>query len=1255
MSKRSGFDKRGPRQESSLSPGDDKQHSTPGKVSRTSKLAPPAVQAKRTGQPSPARRQQAPDAAADARRQEQDELTARWLDTAMRPDLHPPPVQRKGAGPEATQAPAPQASGGRAMPGDVQAKMEHAFDADFSAVRIHEGPQAASLGAHAFAQGTDIHFAPGQYDPGSQRGQELLGHELAHVVQQAQGRVDTTRQAHGAPINDEPGLETEADAMGARAARGERAGTGTGTASASSRHAIQRRASHGGAPIQRKGPRETAQERGIRLEERPLPGQQAPALVMNPTANPGRSMALDPQFEQQAAAFEQELGKYAFNDERANQAAAQLVAKIKPYLDARSRALALSLQEQAATMKKLAGERTFAGTVTQFDDRVDLATNIRAAQAAIDQIIASGNLRERLNLLDQFMKVVGADFQSADDPEKWARFRQMADDADLDTGALDARHQQTAPSGRERALIDHASEDTLLAERDRIRVPSGLPDQRTDRSLNDMRHTPLSPAEARFQGVPTFGQEQVDTKQWDRRTKPLGFTEGGRTFLINESHQWVQRMRALSLPLRAGPSGHTQVFFDANTLLGAGVDPYHVRLASIGHLLPIRAHSLVEILVVAARHGCGYSAGPTMYRNLSPFTLAELRRIGHGVFPGESDVARNREAERAVEAPEAEEREAITSRQERDLAQYAADIGWDRTQPGPVTAFRADATRRQTIEGAVQSPLKTWNQRASLATSDEYAASTEALDRAAAIQVLNSLLTEMKVDPSRFPDAFDKVVEHIRRSPLTVNFFTAAAPNILQGGYLNRAERSFGTQDSNKTFNPNYINPQYASDRDQVEQTMHAMPPMHPHFVPEDLQVARISDAETGRMYAPTARADRYPGSPPMITVTDPQGQTRPALSDDASRPPSELFRGKELLRPSEHEQIPNDGKTSQPPFSLPSDRPHSAAVNAVGYRAGGAPSANYGKSHFVFKEEVKQRSTYTGQDSKDFIFQGTGLGGRDQARGASAVATYGHLARAIRFADRKALKVVLHEALGLEKQGIPKPSTTGSGGAFLPYIEAQIIGQIDLSRDVSKLVIDEDDLDLWAEGKLKRDTLDALPPRPKSETKAMLEAHAKRLGIRVEYIRTGRNPNATELAGPYMTEQEHPWRVASERALTALLDRRWDAFLPLAMELDQVSVGAGSRFTPYAVMGLGPLSAMREQARELSEGRRKNDDLGAQTSALAGQILTFLHQSDIDRKYANDQGILLKDAMRDLVQCGFELLGREEAPRGPALPDHTL
>jgi hypothetical protein len=78
-------------------------------------------------------------------------------------------------------------------------------------VKVHyNSEKPAQLNALAYAQGTDIHVAPGQ--------EQHLPHEAWHVVQQAQGRVQPTMQMkEGVPVNDDLGLEHEADVMGARA------------------------------------------------------------------------------------------------------------------------------------------------------------------------------------------------------------------------------------------------------------------------------------------------------------------------------------------------------------------------------------------------------------------------------------------------------------------------------------------------------------------------------------------------------------------------------------------------------------------------------------------------------------------------------------------------------------------------------------------------------------------------------------------------------------------------------------------------------------------------------------------------------------------------------------------------------------------------------------------------------------------------------------------------------------------------------
>jgi hypothetical protein len=101
------------------------------------------------------------------------------------------------------------------------ARMERAFAADFADVRVHQNsPRAARLGAEAYTQGNEIHVAPGLWAPQTRRGQALLGHELAHVVQQREGRVPRRR---GSPALDAtPALEQEAEARGTAAAQGTR-------------------------------------------------------------------------------------------------------------------------------------------------------------------------------------------------------------------------------------------------------------------------------------------------------------------------------------------------------------------------------------------------------------------------------------------------------------------------------------------------------------------------------------------------------------------------------------------------------------------------------------------------------------------------------------------------------------------------------------------------------------------------------------------------------------------------------------------------------------------------------------------------------------------------------------------------------------------------------------------------------------------------------------------------------------------------
>jgi hypothetical protein len=83
--------------------------------------------------------------------------------------------------------------GGDALPVSTRSLMESRFGRDFSSVRVHSDAQAdvlaRGINARAFTLDNDIFFATSQFEPRSVDGQRLLAHELAHVVQQANGRV----------------------------------------------------------------------------------------------------------------------------------------------------------------------------------------------------------------------------------------------------------------------------------------------------------------------------------------------------------------------------------------------------------------------------------------------------------------------------------------------------------------------------------------------------------------------------------------------------------------------------------------------------------------------------------------------------------------------------------------------------------------------------------------------------------------------------------------------------------------------------------------------------------------------------------------------------------------------------------------------------------------------------------------------------------------------------------------------------------
>lgn len=96
------------------------------------------------------------------------------------------------------------------LPSQLKSGVEALSGISMDDVKVnYNSNKPSQLQAHAYAQGNQIHMAAGQ--------EKHLPHEAWHVVQQKQGRVKPTTQMSGVSINDDKGLEKEADVMGAKA------------------------------------------------------------------------------------------------------------------------------------------------------------------------------------------------------------------------------------------------------------------------------------------------------------------------------------------------------------------------------------------------------------------------------------------------------------------------------------------------------------------------------------------------------------------------------------------------------------------------------------------------------------------------------------------------------------------------------------------------------------------------------------------------------------------------------------------------------------------------------------------------------------------------------------------------------------------------------------------------------------------------------------------------------------------------------
>lgn len=159
------------------------------------------VQKKLTvGEPGDKYEQEADATAAKVVKQINTPVTEPKLQSKVEPVAKPTLMRKGGVGgggvtPAIEQNIQSSRGSGQGLSESIKEPMEEAFGADFSRVKVHTDGNAnqlnRSLHSRAFATGQDIFFKGGEYNPESEDGQELIAHELTHVVQQ--GGQDKSR------------------------------------------------------------------------------------------------------------------------------------------------------------------------------------------------------------------------------------------------------------------------------------------------------------------------------------------------------------------------------------------------------------------------------------------------------------------------------------------------------------------------------------------------------------------------------------------------------------------------------------------------------------------------------------------------------------------------------------------------------------------------------------------------------------------------------------------------------------------------------------------------------------------------------------------------------------------------------------------------------------------------------------------------------------------------------------------------------
>lgn len=584
------------------------------------------------------------------------------------------PLQKK-----ATSESAPKANN-TGLPDALKSGIENLSGYSMDDVKVHRNSdQPAQLQAHAYAQGTNIHLGPGQ--------EKHLPHEAWHVVQQKQGRVKPTMQMKGkVNVNDDVGLEKEADVMGVRALN----------TSIQMKSVAEANTTSNSLPVvQRVVGTETlrlALDKILKLnlekkkkladnevknpffadirnmrEHEPEVQDAAPSIAKFKGKNVhgstkdlvkkrikarggapiesqkitdenftkktdyaiiGKnvaSMANDPAFEAAAMRFEEQIGVLAHNHPKSIAVCKLATSKILIYIINKH----IQAKESEAAinedLKRLGmSSSAWSGAIGR---------NVEGIRDILEE---GGSVGEMIAHIEAF----STNILMKDIMEDNVPWRIIANKLKLNSEKLESAYGRSAFTG-DKYLGYELPENGAGANQWHTRVkmineggqafkskhhPSNVKSTDTESDSQTVRKKEQITAESPVGiGLKLGKHEENFQRDKTKGDDRVAWEEGARIWALNEIDSWVFIQRQLSLPLAGGASSTTARIMQAFQFLGIEAND-DVRLAAIGALLPPRHHSLVEVMFGAAPFGATiYRQGPKMYYDIHPLAEKEIR------------------------------------------------------------------------------------------------------------------------------------------------------------------------------------------------------------------------------------------------------------------------------------------------------------------------------------------------------------------------------------------------------------------------------------------------------------------------------------------------------------------------------------------------------------------------------------------------------------------------------------------------------